>query len=457
MISPDASTSVEIAGADTSFSCRGGDRAPPDLRSHQPARGARGIAQAALHGAAIPLRHGGLDAGAHRRVDLCKQARLVVRGPKREGACGVAGAALVEEPRGHRGVGGAQHGGAAPVVEGFMNRACFVGSASREVAPEVRRQHLLGGLAQRVGTPRQGYIDGGAVRHGEHTSWAILELYWRYYIRVSTVDFGGRALPAKEAWAGSVGAAPLRTVRSATAARARTVSLRAAHCISCLRALSTRGGLRIMDVMLAARTSLLPGPVLVDYQHPEGHTITHVRGIMLANTRDNLRGIGLYEDYQRLLPEPARSALAEAVASAFIPVEHVLAHYQACDRLPISAEQFALFGRRQAERVRDTFLGITLQRARSLGLTDLKAMLGRVGQLHERIYRGGGCAAIELGPKDVHFEISGFPFAECHAFRSGWVAYTEAFSALFVRVATAKQTRPRTPHPHRLALRVSWV
>lgn len=209
--------------------------------------------------------------------------------------------------------------------------------------------------------------------------------------------------------------------------------------------------------MHAARASIPAGEILVDHVHAEGTTITYVRGIMLANAPGNLRSLGLYDDYLRLLPQVTRDALAEGVANAWLPVEHALAHYEACDRLPISGEQFAAFGRRQAERMRDTFLGLAIQRARALRLTDLKATLARVGTLHDRIYRGGGCAAIELGPKDVIFEISGFPFAASHAFRSGWVAYCEAVAGLFVRAVTVKLTRPRALHPQRLALQVSWV
>jgi hypothetical protein len=197
--------------------------------------------------------------------------------------------------------------------------------------------------------------------------------------------------------------------------------------------------------------------MLVDHVSPEGATITHVRGIMLANALRNVREVGQYDTYLRLLPPDTASALTTGVATAWLPVSHVVAHYQTCDQLPIDGDAFAGFGRRQAAQVRDTFLGMAIQRANALRLTDLKATLARVGQLHDRIYRGGGCAAIDLGPKDVIFEISGFPFATSHAFQSGWVAYSEAMARMFARAVSVTLTRPRALHPHRLALQVSWV
>lgn len=209
--------------------------------------------------------------------------------------------------------------------------------------------------------------------------------------------------------------------------------------------------------MRALRASLPREIMIADHTSEHGTAVTYVRGILMANAQANLREIGLYDDYERLVPRATLSALRSSVATSWVPVEHAVAHYQTCDKLPIKAEHYVTFGRRQAQRIRDTFLGFAIQRARSLGLTSLKASLARVGRLHDRLYQGGGCAVFELGPKEVIFEIAGFPFADSHSFQSGWLAYCEATAGLFARVVTMKLTRPRALHPHRLALQASWV
>jgi hypothetical protein len=209
--------------------------------------------------------------------------------------------------------------------------------------------------------------------------------------------------------------------------------------------------------MRVARASLAQETVLLDHVSGEGPTLTHVRGILLANGLQNLKTFGYYEEYCRLIAPHHLAALQELMATAWLPAEHVLAHYVTCDLLPITAAQYAEIGNRQADQVRDTFLGGTLRRARDLGLEGLKYALSQVGRLHERIYRGGGCAAFDVGPKDVIVEVSGFPFATTHSFRSGWLAYAHAMSELFTRTSYVKLARPRVIHPHRLALSLTWV
>ena len=60
-------------------------------------------------------------------------------------------------------------------------------------------------------------------------------------------------------------------------------------------------------------------------------------------------------------------------------------------------------------------------------------------------------------PKDLLFEIHGFPFASTRAFQVAWVANFKALAQLFARVAYVKLVQAREPHPDRLALSANWV
>ncbi|MET0342551.1 MAG: hypothetical protein ABW252_16215 [Polyangiales bacterium] len=190
---------------------------------------------------------------------------------------------------------------------------------------------------------------------------------------------------------------------------------------------------------------------------PEGPTITHVRGIMMVNSVDNLRSVGLYDEYERLMPKAHLEVVQQSVAMAWIPVATTVAHYLVSDRLPLMPEHLAAFGERQARRVTETFLGITLRRARSLGVDAVKQTIREIGRLHERLYRGGGCSVIDVGPKDIVLELHGFPFAQARTFKAAWTVYVQAIAESFSKVAYVKLTRPREPHPHRVAIMASWV
>jgi len=209
--------------------------------------------------------------------------------------------------------------------------------------------------------------------------------------------------------------------------------------------------------MAPAPTPLADGRVLLDYTSPEGPTITHVRGILLANAIGNLRDFGLYGEYVRLLPREHQEVLLHALAASWVPVANAVAHYVACDELPLDDEHFKVAGERQAQRIADTFLGSALRSVRSLGVDTLKQACSRLDRLHGRLNRGGGCTVIDLGRKDLQYEVHGCPFAASQSYCRGWTAYTQSLATLFCKVAYVRLARPREAHPHRLAVTINWV
>ena len=208
-------------------------------------------------------------------------------------------------------------------------------------------------------------------------------------------------------------------------------------------------------------TSARPAPstqrVLVEHMSSVGPTITHVRGLMLVNVLNNLRAVGMFEEYARVMPPMHLEVVTQTMATTWVPVAHLLAHYEACDRLPLTQEHINVFGQRTAQSVTDTFLGLALQRVRMLGVDGVKPALAQISRLHERLYQGGGCTVLDAGPKDVVIEIHGFPFAGSRTFRSAWVAYLRSVCDSFAKTAYVKLVRPREPHPHRAAAAGSWV
>lgn len=197
--------------------------------------------------------------------------------------------------------------------------------------------------------------------------------------------------------------------------------------------------------------------VLLDYMSEEGPSVSHVRGIVLANSIANLKQARVYDEYRERMPPASLEVVETAVASSWVDSQHVLAHHTACDLLGLSRTNFEEFGAASAKRVAHTFLALFLRHAASWGVDSIKLSLRHMHRLNERLYRGGGCIVIERGPKEIYIEDHGLPFAGCRSYREGYVAFNQAIARLFRRAAYVNLARPRTPHPHRIAVTLSWV
>ena len=185
--------------------------------------------------------------------------------------------------------------------------------------------------------------------------------------------------------------------------------------------------------------------------------VTHVRGTIVANAIGNLQAAGVYDEYLRVMPEQHVKVLTESLPVSWIPVDHVVAHYMAVDTLGLTRAQFEAIGKRNAQRIADTFMGLVLRQVRSLGVDTLKQVALKLGSMHDRMWRGGGCAVIELGPKDLAFEFHGCPFVQSRAFRAGYETYGQALAEVFCKVAYVRLVRPQLKQTNALSLSMNWV
>lgn len=197
--------------------------------------------------------------------------------------------------------------------------------------------------------------------------------------------------------------------------------------------------------------------VLVDYTCPHGPQVTHVRGILLVSSMRNLQSLGVYDRYRELLSPVDRQAVCEAIAASWIPIEHVLAHYDACDRLNMSVAQLTELGVLMAGRISETFLGSVLTRTRSAGFEGFTWALSQLGRLHARSYLGGHVQALELGPKDVVTELSGAPYTTSRTFRTAYLSWAKAMAEPFCKTAFVRYEKPSDGNPQTVALSFSWV
>lgn len=194
--------------------------------------------------------------------------------------------------------------------------------------------------------------------------------------------------------------------------------------------------------------------VLLDYTHPEGPHVTHVRGLLLTNAIDNFKRWGVYEAYMSALSDEGRTWLVSTLATSWVPIEAAVAHYRKTSTLGISDSSLEQAGERMAVRIAEMYLANGLKRGG--GIEAFASVLGRNDRMWERMYKGGACRVLRSGPAELLLEDYGNPLHERHSFRHAYVAYMEALANLYHRGVEVRTLPPSRPSPGALATRFTW-
>jgi hypothetical protein len=197
--------------------------------------------------------------------------------------------------------------------------------------------------------------------------------------------------------------------------------------------------------------------VVCEHVHAHGPTVTHVRGMLIASARENLREIGVFDRYAQTLPGGMRDAVLYALASSWLPVEVALAHYHTCDQLELTPDQITRLGELSANRMIDTFFGRALKVAREVGAESYWALLEQNARVYDRMYQGGGVTVLQTGPKDMYLENIGQPLSTCRFWRLLYLAYMEAIGRAFAKASYVKLVKPRATSANAIAISGSWV
>ncbi len=196
---------------------------------------------------------------------------------------------------------------------------------------------------------------------------------------------------------------------------------------------------------------------MVDHVSPHGPNVTHIRGIILTKSIENLVRADLYERYLQELEPELHEPMRFVIAASWVPIELARAHYGACDRLRLSDRAAEELGSLMAASMGSTLFASLLRTVRSTGIDSLWTVLKQNDRLWDRMYQGGGVTVIKLGPKDLILENHGISLAESRHFRAAYRAYWTALGSLVAKAAYVKLVAPREPHPHRIAIAGSWV
>jgi hypothetical protein len=199
------------------------------------------------------------------------------------------------------------------------------------------------------------------------------------------------------------------------------------------------------------------GAVEVEYQSVDGPTVTHIRGSVLTASLENLRSANLYELYLSHLPSEQVAQITYSIAASWISVELAMAHCRALDAMGFSATTITQQGQQVGSSWGRMLYSTVLKTTRSLGGDVGWLVLRQSGRLMQRVYRGGGCTVLRVGPKDALFELHGLPLIRSPYFRAAHHASMRAVAQLLGGGSYVRPAQPRQAHPQRIATSFSWV
>jgi hypothetical protein len=189
---------------------------------------------------------------------------------------------------------------------------------------------------------------------------------------------------------------------------------------------------------------------------PAGHPLTAVRNVLIQASLAELKTNGHYERYTRLVAPSVLEQLVSSLAPSWVPVELVLAHYEACENLGLSPDEFAEMGKRVGGRVQDAVLVSLAKKVREGDFDLWRAMLP-LHRMWPRVFRGGSVQTVKVGPREMVLEEWGFAVNRYHYYRQGHIAaLTATYTALGARLTSAKIESYNAPRDE-LVVRIAWA
>jgi hypothetical protein len=198
--------------------------------------------------------------------------------------------------------------------------------------------------------------------------------------------------------------------------------------------------------------------ILVDYPVPRGrvHACSNTRSTLLGSSILALRERGHFDRWNGLIDPRARDAILYTPAGVWQPVAISEAHYDACERLALPAEEILAMGNAVARFTQKTVLALTLRLAHETGVTPWM-ILDQTPRLWARLYQGSAMALVKVGPKDAELHFVGNPLSRFAYWRTGLCGIIHALAEPFATKAYVREKIVARADDHPVAYRVSWA
>lgn len=185
--------------------------------------------------------------------------------------------------------------------------------------------------------------------------------------------------------------------------------------------------------------------------------VTAVRNMILQASLAQLRASGHFERYAALIaPRVLEQLIAMSIVPGWIPIDLVLAHYEACDDLMLTREQFAQMGSAVGERVQETALVSPAKKTRDADYDPWNAV-GPLQRMWARIYQGGSVQVVKVGPRAKLLEQRGFQVSRFQYYRQGQMAALRTIHRALGTQTLDTKIESYSPARDELVIRVSWA
>jgi hypothetical protein len=166
-----------------------------------------------------------------------------------------------------------------------------------------------------------------------------------------------------------------------------------------------------------------------------------------------LQELGLHERYCSLVPSTSLERINALLGPGWMPIELVLDHYSACDRLGLSDELILECGQRAGEN-----MGRALLVAGATHDADGSpwAFVGAYSRMGRRIHEGGSAQYVKIRPNTLQIEHYHNPLFSFHYYRVGHGGFLrKSLSSLGVKVKELVFTRYRGEN-EQIEVQISW-
>jgi hypothetical protein len=183
--------------------------------------------------------------------------------------------------------------------------------------------------------------------------------------------------------------------------------------------------------------------------------MTHVKGTWLASAVLGLRESGKFDAYQANLDSRYRELLTNVVTGDWHPIDVLLAHYEACERLEMTSSEILAIAEHVNSRAQGGVLSLTVRLAASTVVTPWVVM-GQLNRLWTRVARGGGIGVFKLGPKEARVEVVQFPGSRFRYCQLSMRGILQGTLGLFCRRVFVTEV-PGFGSTTQMAMRVAWA
>jgi hypothetical protein len=189
---------------------------------------------------------------------------------------------------------------------------------------------------------------------------------------------------------------------------------------------------------------------------PSAGPVTAVRNVVVQSSLTHLKANGYYDRYVTLIAPHVLEQLSSSVGPSWIPIALVLAHYEACENLMLSADELNKAASQTGDRLQETALVSPAKRARPADF-DLWTGIAALHRMWGRLYQGGSVQFVKLGPKEQMVEVRGFPQNQFSYYRKGQLTViATSYAALGAQITSIKLAS-YSPKSGEVAIRISWA